>query len=466
MNALRLRRLKEKRTNINKKYVIYWMQQSQRVHFNHALAHAISEANLRNLPLIVYFVLTPTYPEANDRHYHFMLEGILEVKDLLKRLNIPFVLKIGSPIEKVKEVLKVANLFVMDYGYLKTPKQWRKAVLDYVEDFDDIDLDLVDSDLIVPVRVASDKAEYGAYTLRPKLKRLYLSFRDFNALPVYRGLYDCPFESDDDLSNLESLIASFPIDHSVKKSPIFEGGYTKASQILAQFLSETINHYPNSNDPSKEYTSKMSMYLHFGQISALEILERLLLHHDQGQINGEAFDAYLEQLLVRRELAFNYVTYQKGYDRFETMTEPWAYETMKKHDNDFKPYMYSLVEIETFKTHDAYFNAAMQEMVITGYMHNYMRMYWAKKIIEWSHHFKEAYENIIYLNNKYFIDGRDPNSYAGVAWCFGKHDRAWTEREIFGKLRYMNDKGLERKFDIDQYVEYANLLKLKYIKKT
>ncbi|HPG43326.1 MAG TPA: FAD-binding domain-containing protein, partial [Acholeplasmataceae bacterium] len=168
------------------------------------------------------------------------------------------------------------------------------------------------------------------------------------------------------------------------------------------------------------------------------------------------FDQYVEQLLVRRELAFNYVTYQKGYDQFETMTEPWAYQTMKAHENDIRSYLYDKNDYINFRTHDPYFNAAMIEMVKTGYMHNYMRMYWAKKIIEWSPSFKEAYETIKYLNDTYFIDGRDPNSYTGIAWCFGKHDRAWTERNIFGKLRYMNDKGLEKKFDIKSYVLQMN----------
>ncbi|HCZ23721.1 MAG TPA: deoxyribodipyrimidine photolyase, partial [Acholeplasmataceae bacterium] len=187
-----------------------------------------------------------------------------------------------------------------------------------------------------------------------------------------------------------------------------------------------------------------------------ELLDRLFLAQAQGQIKGESFDQYVEQLLVRRELAFNYVTYQKGYDQFESMTEPWAYQTMTSHEHDFRPYLYTKEDYISFKTHDPYFNAAMKEMVLTGYMHNYMRMYWAKKIIEWSPNYVYAYEMIKSLNNTYFIDGRDANSYAGIAWCFGKHDRAWTERDIFGKLRYMNAGGLERKFDIQSYVSRMN----------
>jgi deoxyribodipyrimidine photo-lyase len=309
------------------------------------------------------------------------------------------------------------------------------------------------------VRVASDKAEYGAYTIRPKIKKLYQSFRDFEKLEVLKYPKALPFKSDDDLSDIDRLISTLNIDHSVKKSPYFKGGYQEASHMFYDFIASHLDFYQDSNDPSKGHTSKLSMYLHFGQISALEILERLFKHAEMHHIDGESLDQFIEQLLIRRELAFNYVVYHKGYDQFETMTEPWAYLTMEQHEIDERPYLYDLETLEKGETHDAYFNAAMHEMVLTGYMHNYMRMYWAKKIIEWTQTFEKAYQTIIYLNNKYFIDGRDPNSYTGVAWCFGKHDRPWTEREVFGKLRYMNDKGLERKFDIKRYVDRIESLR-------
>jgi deoxyribodipyrimidine photo-lyase len=252
------------------------------------------------------------------------------------------------------------------------------------------------------------------------------------------------------------LLEKLNLDRSVKPSEIYHGGYLAASKHFQSFITESMNHYLDSNDPSTNYTSKMSLYLHFGQISSLDLLERLFLLLNQQQIDGQAFDAYVEQLCIRRELAFNFVYYQKDYDTFEHMTEPWAYMTMREHERDQKEYIYSLNELEHGKTHDPYFNAAMHEMFYSGYMHNYMRMYWAKKIIEWTPTFKDAYQRITYLNNKYFIDGRDPNSYTGVAWCFGKHDRAWTERSIFGKLRYMNANGLERKFNILGYIDIVN----------
>jgi len=454
MNANRITRLKQGSENPNKKYVLYWMQQSQRVFYNHALNHAIEIANQINLPLKVFFGLTPNYPDANQRHYLFMLEGLRETRKLLIENGINFIFKLESPEKAIIEYLEDADTLVMDYGYLKHQRMWRHKVWDYANRYlSDLCIDIVDSDVIVPVDVVSNKAEYGAYTLRPKLHKLYGEYRDYFGLKKLKITMPTQYESDDDLSDPMGLIKRLDIDKSVLPSRIYHGGYSEAKKHLEYFISVNINQYPSSNDPGYDRTSKLSLYLHFGQISVLEILEHIINLLHSNQITQEAYLAFFEQLLVRRELAYNYVTYQQGYDRFETMTESWALQTMREHDNDPRIYNYSIEEIELGKTHDRYFNAAMKEMVHTGYMHNYMRMYWAKKIIEWTPSFKSAYNLIIKLNNRYFIDGRDANSYAGVAWCFGKHDRAWTERPIFGKLRYMNDKGLERKFEMNKYIE-------------
>ncbi len=459
MNLKRISHIMTSKNAIQNQYVIYWMQQSQRVHYNHALERAIQIANQQNLPLLVFFGLTANYPDANQRHYVFMLEGLKEVKHILKTFHINFVVKYGSPEKALIPFLEDAHTLVMDQGYLKHQRTWRSFVLSYVKDHAlNINIDVVDTDLIVPVEVASNKAEYGAYTIRPKIKKLYASFRDFSRISTLKNQTDLQIPSDDDLSDINQTIRNLHLEHTLAPSVVFHGGYTQASQLFFDFLNKKINRYPESNDPSLDLTSKLSLYLHFGQISSLEILDRLFMALNSGQIEGEGFDAFVEQLLIRRELAFNYVYYQKGYDQFETMTEHWAYETMRIHDLDERPYLYSKEVIENQKTHDPYFNAAMKQMVITGYMHNYMRMYWAKKIMEWTPSFKEAYETILYLNNHYFIDGRDPNSYTGVAWCFGKHDRAWTERKVFGKLRYMNAQGLERKFDIKAYVHQMDTL--------
>ncbi|MBU1094724.1 MAG: deoxyribodipyrimidine photo-lyase [Firmicutes bacterium] len=452
MNFNRVLLLKKGNSDHKGKYVIYWMQQSQRVHYNHALEYAIQIANQNDLPVLVYFGLSANYPEANRRHYQFMLEGLKEVFAILRNFKISYVLKLASPEVGILPYLDQTHCLVMDQGYLRHQRQWRDDVVKYAKtNLEHLSIFCVDTDLIVPVLIASQKAEYGAYTLRPKIRRLVNEFRDFTRLSVLKNQNQVEISSDDDLSDMNHTLKRLNLDHEDMPQIPYQGGYLEASKLCLLFITYKSSRYLESNDPSHDDTSKLSMYLHFGQISALEIYERVTLALERQQMDGAVYDAFVEQLVVRRELAFNYVYYQEGYDQFETMTEPWAYMTMKIHHLDFKPYIYSLEQIEMSKTHDPYFNAAMKEMYLTGFMHSYMRMYWAKKIIEWTMSFKDAYETIKYLNNKYFIDGRDANSYAGIAWCFGKHDRAWTERSIFGKLRYMNDKGLERKFDIRKY---------------
>jgi deoxyribodipyrimidine photo-lyase len=453
MNINRLTILKEGSPNPSKRYVLYWMQQSQRVDYNHALNHAVEVANEASLPLVVFFGLTPHYPDANLRHYKFMLEGLKEVRKTLSERNITFVFKLESPEKAIRHYLEDANTLVMDYGYLHHQKSWRQIVWEYARHHcPDLYIDLIDTDVIVPVEIASNKPEYGAYTLRPKLHKIYNEYRDYDGLKAIQNKTFIDIPSDFDFIDIDGLLKKLPIDQSIAPSILYHGGYQEAIGYLEDFMVSKINRYPDSNNPARDDTSKLSMYLHFGQISALQILERLIEGYNNQEISQEAYLAFFEQVLVRRELAYNYVTYHQGYDLFDRMTEDWAYQTMRIHDRDERFYLYDSAALVQCKTHDPYFNAAMKEMVLTGYMHNYMRMYWAKKIIEWTPNFRSAYQLITLLNNRYFIDGRDANSYAGIAWCFGKHDRAWTERPIFGKLRYMNSAGLERKFDMESYI--------------
>ncbi len=219
-----------------------------------------------------------------------------------------------------------------------------------------------------------------------------------------------------------------------------------AFQVLNDFIDNKLSNYHLQNDPSYEYTSLLSAYLKFGFISPVTIYNQLI------DKRSDNVDSFLEELIVRRELAYNFVYYNPTYDDFKYITYDWAYNTMNRHLNDERTYIYSKEDYINFRTHAQYFNAAMKEMLYLGKMNSYMRMYWCKKIIEWSKTYEEAYQIAIELNNYYFLDGLTPNGYGGVAWCFGKHDRAWTERPIFGKLRYMNSKSLERKFNIEDYV--------------
>lgn len=434
-------------------YVLYWMQQSQRVDYNHALNYAIELANSIQLPVVVFFGIAPQYPEANARHYHFMFEGLIEVKSRLEAQGITCVFRLGSPEKSIEPLLHKTHTLIMDKGYLRHQREWRHKVAEYAKAQGVRSCIEVESDVIVPVEIASTKEEYMARTIRPKIEKLISRF----ALPLellrvtirgYSVDIDDPFE----ITDYKSVISLFDIDHSIKKSPIYQGGSSEAFKLLDEFLFNHLGNYDESNDPGWDITSKMSMYLHFGQISSLQIYQYVqnFLLQSRKDIDVRGF---FEQLIVRRELAVNYVYYRSGYDQFETMTNPWAYITMEIHSNDTREVVYSIDEMIQGRTHDPYFNAAMKEMVDTGYMHGYMRMYWCKKIIEWSKDYKSAYNIAILLNNRYFIDGRDPNSYVGVAWCFGLHDQGFRERPIFGKLRFMSSNGLKTKFNMKAYIE-------------
>ena len=455
MNPSRMKVIQEIKTHQAYK-IIYWMQSAQRIHYNHALNYAIELANKNNSELQVIFNIIPSYKDANRRHYMFMLEGIQDLEKTFLELKIPFKITFGLPEENISKHLKDSDILILDKAYLKQPRQWRNALYQRIKGKNTI-IEM-DTELIVPVELASIKMEYGAYTIRPKLHKLFDIFDDHDDLPAYKGPYH-QLTSDVDLKHINTFVESLPIDQTVIETALFKGGYQEAIKRLQSFIQLKAKNYLERNAPGEQVTSTLSPYLHFGQISSLEMVHAIKHAKEAGIINQETFDGIFEQVFVRRELAFNFVYYNQNYDQFEYMTEPWAYKTMEEHQDDYRPFIYSRDNLEASLTHDPYFNAAMDEMKLSGYMHNYMRMYWAKKIIEWSNSYKEAYETTLYLNNKYFLDGRDPNSYTSVAWNYGRHDRAWNERTILGKLRYMNDKGLERKFDMKKYISYVESIK-------
>jgi deoxyribodipyrimidine photo-lyase len=250
-------------------------------------------------------------------------------------------------------------------------------------------------------------------------------------------------------NDVDAILAKLRVDRTVDRVSSFQGGTAEAKKRLSGFCDGKLNHYTDrKNEPHLDYVSHMSPYLHFGQISPLYIALQVLKAKDVGEQNKRA---YLEELVVRRELSMNYCFYNPQYDSYAGLPD-WAQKTLKAHRKDKREYIYSIKELEQARTHDPYWNAAQKEMLLTGKMHNYMRMYWGKKIIEWSTTPEEAFQRAIYLNNKYELDGRDPNSFTGVAWCLGKHDRPWKERPIFGTVRYMSASGLKRKFDMEAYV--------------
>lgn len=422
-------------------YILYWMQASQRAEYNQALEYAINLANEKNLPVIVYFGLTNAFPEANERHYFFMLEGLKEVEQALKTRGIGLVIEQCSPEAGVIKLAKRASLIVCDRGYLKIQKKWREHVASSIE----CPLIQVESDVVVPVEITSNKEEYSAATLRRKSLRVlpqYLISLNQQVPVIDSSRLD--FESYD-ISNIFKVVTDLKIDRAVKPSPLYHGGTIEARKRLQDFIEQKLAKYNKlRNDPNEDSLSNLSPYLHFGQISpsyiALEV----------GRYGDANSDAFLEELITRRELSMNFTHYNPNYDSFQGLSG-WVKKTLLEHQYDARQYVYSREALEQAGTHDPYWNAAQRELMITGKMHGYMRMYWGKKILEWVPAPHEAYKTALYLNNKYELDGRDPNGFAGVAWCFGKHDRPWGRRFIFGNVRYMSADGLKRKFDADKY---------------
>jgi deoxyribodipyrimidine photo-lyase len=433
-------------------YVLYWMQQSQRAKFNHALEYAVQQANNQGRMLLVAFGLTDDYPEANLRHYTFMLEGLKETQETLASRGIKLVVRCGQPPQVALSLGRRASMIVCDRGYLRHQIAWRQQVAQE----SNCRVVQVESDVIVPVEVISDKAEYAARTIRPKIHRHLDSYLvSLKSITVKHHSLAMKIQGID-LDNIGDLLQKLNLDRSVPPvSDLFKGGTTQAAKRFGAFLRNRLKHYDqHSNQPQTDDISHMSPYLHFGQISPLYLAQQI--SRTPNALNA-AKDSYLEELVVRRELAMNFAFYTSKYDAYACIPG-WAQKTLADHQDDQRETVYTRRQLENADTHDPYWNASMLEMKHTGFMHNYMRMYWGKKILEWSTTPQEAFRTTLAINNKYFLDGRDPNSYTGVAWIYGVHDRAWFERPIFGKTRYMAASGLERKCDIAAYVKKVDAL--------
>ncbi len=424
-------------------YVLYWMQASVRSHVNPALEYAIQQANRLEQRLLVGFGLTADYPEASARHYRFLLEGLADVATALQQRNVKFVVRTGDPADVAIGLAENASAVVTDRGYLRHQRAWRRRLVDaYAGPVTE-----VEGDIVVPVETASDKREYAARTIRPKINRRRDDFLvDLATTAVDTHSLNLAVDGID-VGDPGAVLRELGVDGSVPPVDRHRGGNSQARAELRRFLDQRMASYDeHRNQPQTDDVSYLSMYLHYGHISpvyaALEAREAA---------GGENLESFLEELIVRRELTHNYVWFEPDYDKYSALPE-WARKTLAKHEDDQREHIYTRDELERGETHDRYWNAAQAELRDTGYMHNYMRMYWGKKILEWTNTPEYAYRTTLYLNNKYLLDGRDPNSFANVGWVFGLHDRPWQEREIFGTVRYMSAGGLERKGDPDAYV--------------
>jgi deoxyribodipyrimidine photo-lyase len=362
------------------------------------------------------------------------------------------VLNLGHPPEVALSLGRRASMMICDRGYLRHQRAWRREVAKQAQ----CPVVQVESDVVVPVEVVSEKAEYAARTIRPKIHRhleTYLvGLKQTRVKHPSLGMKIKEVE----LEDTEGLLRKLNLDRSVPPvSDLFKGGTSQAVKRFDGFVRHRLKYYDqHSNQPQTNDISHMGPYLHFGQISPLYLALKMNRAPDSLKA---VKDAYIEQLVVRRELAMNFTFYTSRYDAY-TCIPGWARKTLAEHEHDAREYLYSRRQLENADTHDPYWNASMLEMKHTGFMHNYMRMYWGKKILEWSETPQKAFRTTLAINNKYFLDGRDPNSYTGVGWIYGVHDRAWTERTIFGKTRYMAASGLERKCDIVAYVKKVDAL--------
>jgi deoxyribodipyrimidine photo-lyase len=432
-------------------YVLYWMQQSQRAGDNHALEYAVQRANDTERRLLVAFGLTDDYPEANLRHYAFMLEGLKDVEEALGKRGIKFVVRRGSPDDVALDLGENASEIVTDGAYLRPERRWKERVANEA----DRPVTMVESNVVVPVELASNKREHAARTLRPKLTEYLEDFLvGLNPTKPEKQSQDIEVEGVD-LSDTGKLLDGMKLDTGVSAvSHLYRGGESEAKRIFASFLRNRFSDYTDHrNQPQTDDVSHMSKYLHYGHVSPVY----LALKARQSSAGRENIDSFVEEVIVRRELSMNFVYYTEDHDSYSCLPD-WAKKTLEEHKGDDREYTYTRKQLENAETHDEYWNAAMREMVHTGYMHNYMRMYWGKKILEWSETPEYAYRTTLYLNNKYFVDGRDANSYANIAWVYGNHDRGWTERPVYGKVRYMSAGGLERKAKPDEYVEKVGKL--------
>lgn len=448
----RIRLLNEGREDSAAQYVLYWAQMNRRVDGNHGLLYAVEIANRLGLPVLFYEALTCGYQYANDRLHTFVLQGVPETARRLQKAGIGYVFylraKHDSPNNTFYLLAQHAAAVITDDYPTFIASDHNRSVPQKLS----IPYFVVDSSCVVPM-AKIEKRQFAAYTIRPRIHKLlphYLKSPDaLHVKQPFTGTIP-EFHVQVTEQNIPELVASCQIDHSIKPSLSFEGGRLAAEKLLDFFLHSNLQRFEKDrNEPVKHATSHMSPYLHFGQLSSLEIALAVQEFARKHKINA---DSYLEELIVRRELSFNYVSHVERPDRLENLPE-WCQQTMAQHARDERNPQYTPEQITYAQTYDDLWNATQKEMLLRGKIQGYYRMYWGKKILEWSKTYQEAVDVMVDIHGKYALDGRDPNTFTNILWCFGLHDRAWGERPIFGKLRFMSSDSTRRKTHAKAYIE-------------
>lgn len=425
----------------NKGPVIYWMSRDQRIYDNWALLYAQQYALKYKLPLIIYFCIRQEFLGALKNHYAFMLENILNLVVLSKQHNIQFVVQIGMVEDEFILFTKKINPSVVfcDFSPLKIAQKWKKSIALKIH----CAIYEVDAHNIVPAWIASYKQEWSAYTFRKKINKLLHIY-----LTDYPKLIKHPFSNTEEHYKTSLRLIQKVKKNYIHSNNVYISGYETGMNIAYDFIKNKLLLYEKKhNNPLYNAQSQLSPYLHFGMISSQKIIRSF----NSTQIRRGS--SFFEQVVIRKELSDNYCLYNLTYDKFVGFPQ-WAQKTLQKHIKDKRDYIYSLDGFENAHTHDALWNASQMQLVNEGKMHGYLRMYWAKKILEWSKDPETAQNIAIYLNDKYSYDGRDPNGYTGIAWSIGGlHDRPWKERKIYGLIRYMSYKGCENKFNVEKFIK-------------
>jgi deoxyribodipyrimidine photo-lyase len=432
------------------KCVVYWMQRAERALDNPALDVAIEVANALDLPVVAYFSAISNFPHANWRHYAFLNQGLPDIEEDLQQRQVGFIVR-RPPKNSLEALLTAvgAAMVIGDENPCREPERWRKVLAGRLR----IPYWTVDADVVVPSGLFQ-KRMYALHIFKPKL---------YAELPTF--LVQQPVLQPHREWKPPQTLESFPVredvtqgwmslDRTVQPVESFTGGTHAALKRLHDFVNKELGAYDQTrNHPEVDGTSRMSPYLHFGHISPITIALAVEKAFKQGKVSQAARDSYISELIGWRELAVNFVKFTENYDTFDC-AEPWAHKTLMEHARDRRDRIYTIDQLERSDTHDELWNAAQNQMVKFGWMHNYMRMYWAKKILEWSPDPARAFETCVTLNDRYFLDGRDPNGYAGIAWSIvGKFDRPWFDRPVFGTIRYMSGGSTGKKFNSKKYIQ-------------
>jgi deoxyribodipyrimidine photo-lyase len=487
---LRVRLLNSGEVNRSGDYVLYWMTMFRRMHYNFALEEAVGWAKELRKPLVVLEALRYGYRWASDRIHRFVIEGMAANEKSFANTSAyyyPFLETEDQPGRRsqgeglVEALAERASVVITD----DFPCFFIPAMLRWMGPRIPVRFEAIDSNGLLPMR-AAERDYPTAYAFRrflhhnlaPHLEQLpkknplaRSNLPQFSGLPS-KLLKRWPRGTAEQLSASPKFLASLPIDHQVK-SATFSGGSHVAQEVSKRFLDERLEKYGEErNEPQKDGASGLSPYLHFGHISVHEVFAEMAQRESwspaqlagkkaTGQREGwwsmsASAESFLDELVTWRELGYNFCSHRRDYDRYESLPG-WARKSLDDHAKDKRTSLYSPEQFERAETHDQLWNAAQNQLVREGRMHNYLRMLWGKKILEWSASPQEALRIMVNLNNKYAVDGRNPNSYSGIFWCLGRFDRPWApERPIFGCIRYMSSDNTAKKFRVKDYIARYN----------